>query len=361
MKYPIGQLDFDKDYSSFADLSKAIYGAKAVTDENLYRWLFEHNIYNPPGSHFLHVAKDGSKVVASDCLMPVPLRIKGKRYLAAWSIKTMTHPDYRRQGIFRAMTEYNIQKAKDTGIDIILGFANANSFPGYEKFGWDVLVERRAVIRPLDIRSILAKHKFLTPIAGIGNALYRIYDGRKLAALKEKAGQYASDILNILPKSAKDIWQRVQSGFPILVEREGQYLEWRYNQRPRQDYKYVTARGREKTESLLIFRISRANNSCIIIDYVGPPQSRTLPALFFKTIRYCLDNKVRYIINSSGSAFDSYLIDNLGFKHLSSPLANNMFIACRLNKSIDLKTLQDETNWFYSYGDSELDIDLQPR
>lgn len=361
MKYPIAQLDFNKDFSSFADLSKAIYGAKAVNDENLYRWLFEQNIYNPPGSHLLHVAKDGSRVIASDCLMPVPLRIKGTRYLAAWSIKTMTHPDYRRQGIFRAMTEYNIQKAKDTGIDIILGFANANSFPGYEKFGWDVLVERGAVIRPLDIRSILAKRKFPAPIASIGNALYRIYDRRKLATIRERAEQYASDIFNKLPQSANDIWPRSQSGFPIMVEREGPYLEWRYNQRPRQDYKYVTARGREKTESLLIFRISRANNSCIIIDYVGPPQSLTLPSLFFKTICYCLDNKVRYIINSSGSVFDSYLIENFGFKHLSSPLANNMFIARRLNKSIDLQTLRDETNWFYSYGDSELDIDLQPQ
>lgn len=360
MKFPISQLDFDRDFASFADLNLAIYGAKAVTDESVYRWLFLHNHYNPGGRHFLNVAKDGAKVVASDCLLPVPLRILGKNYLAAWSIKTMTHPDYQRQGIFRAMTEFNISQAKAAGIDIILGFANANSFPGYEKFGWDVLVERRAVIRPLDIRSTLAKRKILLPMAGIANAVYKVYDRRRINGLREKAGMYATDMASKLPKSGKDIWPRLQSGFPILVAREGEYLEWRYNQRPRQDYKYIIARGREKTESLLIIRTSAATKSCIIIDYVGPSQSDTMAALIFKTMRYCQDSKLRYIINSSGSVFDSLLTENFGFKYLSAPLANNMFIACRLNDSIDLEALKKETNWFYSYGDSELDIDLQP-
>jgi hypothetical protein len=74
-----------------------------------------------------------------------------------------------------------------------------------------------------------------------------------------------------------------------------------------------------------------------------------------------LQNDIRYLINSSGSVFDNHLNDHYGFKYLTTPMANNMFIACRLNESIDLRTLQLETNWFYSYGDSELDIDLQPR
>lgn len=360
MRYPITQLDFGKDFASFVDLSRAIYGNRAVTDEAMYRWLFEDNIYNPQGQHFFHVAKDGDKVVASDCLMPVPIVIQGHKYLAAWSIKTMTHPDYQRQGIFKAMTENNIARAKELGIDLILGFANANSFPGYKKFGWDILVERKAVLRPLDIKASLAKRKLLKPLAGLCNSLYRFLDGRRISALG-KGVNYSTDIYNEAPESSQSIWRRMEPTFSVLVQRDHQYLSWRYNQRPRQDYKFVLARGKEQPEAMLIFRISHKNNSCIVIDYVGTPKSQALPALLYKTIRYCLDNNARYIINSSGSVFDDYLTQHFGFRYLTTPVENNMFIACRLNQSIPLEALKAETNWFYSYGDSELDIDLTPR
>ena len=127
MKYPISQLDFERDFASFVDLSRAIYGDKAVTDEAMFRWLFERTS-TTPGSHFFHVAKDGDRVVASDCLMPVPIQIEGKHYLAAWSIKTMTHPDYQRQGIFRAMTEHNIARARGIGHRRHPGLCQFNSY-----------------------------------------------------------------------------------------------------------------------------------------------------------------------------------------------------------------------------------------
>ena len=61
MKYPISQLDFQRDFTSFIELSQAIYGERAVTDQALYQWLFADNIYNPNGNHLFHVARDGDK------------------------------------------------------------------------------------------------------------------------------------------------------------------------------------------------------------------------------------------------------------------------------------------------------------
>lgn len=359
MKFPITQLDFDKDFPSFVDLSMAIYGDKAVTDIELYKWLFAENIFNPQGNHFFHVAKDGDKVIASDCLLPIPLVIHGQDYMAAWSIKTMTHPDYQRQGIFRAMTEHNIAKAKELGIDIILGFANANSFPGYEKFGWDVLVERKAVIRPLDIRRTLAKRRFIKPFAGLGNSMFRFVDSRRLAAMRRETQGYVTEISRSMPDAIDQIWPGMISAFPVMVKRNKEYLNWRLNRRPRHDYHFVLASFQDNPESMLIFRLNPSNGSCIIIDYVGPHQEKALSAVLLASIEHCLTKNIRYIFNSSGSRFDDILINN-GFKSLPTQLTNNMFIARRLNDSIDLEMLRNEKNWFYSYSDSELDIDLQP-
>jgi len=148
--------------------------------------------------------------------------------------------------------------------------------------------------------------------------------------------------------------------FYHLIERDSAYLDWRYKQRPQQDYRFVIAGDNDKPEAILVFRTCEANGYCIIIDYIGLPESQAIPILVFCTIKYCLEHNMRCILSSSGSLFDSFLTKNCGFKYLASSLENNMFIACRINDSIDLQTLKEEANWFYSYGDSELDIDLQP-
>lgn len=357
MKYPITPLDFARDFDSFVQLSRAIYGDNAVTDQDMYRWLAPGNIYNPGGQHLFHVAKDGDKVVASDCLQPAPLIIKGKRYLAAWSIKTMTHPDYRRQGIFTAMTQFNIAKARETGVDVILGFANANSFPGYKKFGWDVLFERRAVLRPLDIREPLRRKIKLNVAATLLNSGFRAWDSLRRGRTKIHTISHHNQV----PQESQALWPAMEEDFPVLVERVWSYLDWRYNQRPRHDYQALLAKKKNKPAGLLIYRFRAANSSCILVDYVGPADLAVICDLMLALAEISLKHNIRYIISSSGETFDTLLEKKLHFRRLAAPMANNMFIACILNPQLDRDALAETANWFYSYGDSELDIDLQPR
>lgn len=357
MQYPVSQLDFQGDFSGFVQLSQSIYGKRAVTNKEMYQWLFAKNIYNPHGIHLLHIAKDKDKVIASDGLIPIPFIIAGKRYLAAWSVKTMTHPDYQRQGVFRGMTEYSLARAKELGIQLILGFANSNSYPGYAKFGWDFLMRRQAIIRPLDIKASLAKRPLLRPLATLGNTLFQSIDHRRIAALEREAGSVNTVILPAAPPAIQGIWPEMKDSFALLVERDYPYFHWRYNLRPGQDYRFVLALDGEKTVAMLIFR-ETSRGACIIVDYLGPSRSPGLPALLLATIKFCRQKALRHILNSSGRVFDNYL-RKFGFKPLGTDLANNMLIACPLG-DVDLAPLRSEDNWFFSYGDSELDIDLQP-
>ena len=358
MKYAIAPLDFESDFDSFINLSKLIYGDNAVTDKDMYKWLAEENIFTPGHSHLFHVAKDKDVVVASDFLQPVPLRIKDKSYLAAWSIKTMTHPEYRRQGIFAAMTEHNIHKARETGVDVILGFANASSFPGYKKFGWDVLFERRAVVRPLDISRPLKQKLKLAPLASALNAAFRAWD-----SLRRKKIKATLDITpeTEMPQEAGKLWEEMKKEFPVLIERTPKYLDWRYIQRPRHDYQILAARHEQQLKGLLIFRYRQSNQSCILIDYIGPLEKDTICQLVHFLVEACIDKGIRYIISSSGETFDTLLEKHMHFKRLATAMANNMFIACIINPELQANMLSQANDWFYGYGDSELDIDLQPR
>lgn len=357
MGYTISPLEFNRDFVSFAELCRAIYRDAGTADIDMYQWLFPGNIFNPQGAHFLHVAREGGRVIASDGLIPVPLRVGEKKCLAAWSVKTMTHPDYQRRGIFRALTEYSLARAKALGIDLILGFANANSYPGYEKFGWKFLFQRQAVLRPLDIEKSLSNRSLLKPLARFGNSLYRSWDRRRLSSLARKAEGVDTVVLPEAPPLISAIWQQMPGSFSILVERDYPYINWRYNRRPRQDYRFVLAEKVGQPLALLVFRVT-SRRFCYLIDYLGPVESEALPALLFRTIQFCRQHSIRLILSSCGCAFDNRL-QEYGFKTLPGRLTNNMLIAFPLGDQ-DLTLLTAEEAWFFSYGDSELDIDLPP-
>lgn len=356
MSYPILRLDFDRDFAGYVRLSQAVYGARAVTDPALYRWLFEDNPFNP-AEHFFHIAKDGPEVIASDGLVPIPLAIEGKNYLAAWSIKTMTHPHYQRQGIFRAITEFGLDRAKTSGLNLVLGFANSQSFPGYEKFGWNLLLERRAVIKPLDIERALLKRFALKSLARAGNSLFRGWDKRRIKALAQESDSFEIAITAVAPSCLDDLWQQMKGAAPVQVIRNCEYIDWRYNRRPHQDYRFALASKCGQPQALLIFR-ETSKKSCLLVDYVGAPQSAALAPLVLCTITHCRERGLQYILSSAGISFDRSL-KLFGFKRLTTALVNNMLIACPLGQ-LALAPLRSENNWFFSYGDSELDIDLQP-
>ncbi|TSJ43193.1 GNAT family N-acetyltransferase [Mucilaginibacter corticis] len=70
-------------------------------------------------------------------LVPTLLWYKGGTILAAQSVDTMTHPDYRGLGLFVKLAEQTYRICGAEGIRLIFGFPNQNSFPGLaNKLGW---------------------------------------------------------------------------------------------------------------------------------------------------------------------------------------------------------------------------------
>jgi len=72
-------------------------------------------------------------------VIPCFLWHRGKVVLAAQSADTMTHPNYRNQGLFVQLAQLTYELCKAEGIQLIFGFPNENSLPGFvDKLGWKV-------------------------------------------------------------------------------------------------------------------------------------------------------------------------------------------------------------------------------
>jgi hypothetical protein len=72
-------------------------------------------------------------------VLPCYFSLQGRVFLAAQSGDTMTHPSHQRAGLFLQLAEKTYALATEKGIELIFGFPNQNSLPGFQKLKWTFL------------------------------------------------------------------------------------------------------------------------------------------------------------------------------------------------------------------------------
>lgn len=71
-------------------------------------------------------------------VMPYLLQYGNTTLLSAQSGDTMTHPAHRNKGLFVRLCQLTIDLCRETGVQLLFGFPNQNSYPGAIKAGWTV-------------------------------------------------------------------------------------------------------------------------------------------------------------------------------------------------------------------------------
>lgn len=89
---------------------------------------------------------DRKSVVAMNGLTPIPVRNKGVISTAWMSCDTATHPNFQGQGFFKRCV-LALEESLSSN-ELIFGFPNQNSMPGFEKLGWKSKNELKLKIAP---------------------------------------------------------------------------------------------------------------------------------------------------------------------------------------------------------------------
>lgn len=424
----ITPIDKEKDFDSFIELCRLSFGEGVTVDKKMYDWYFNQNPYNPPGTNMMYVLKEYSpqfpssdlssndslsanppsvglssdaaaqsvsdlndisssgKIIAADGLFPFELCVNGVTYKAAHSVESMTHPDYKRQGIFRTMTEHSLAKAKEHGLDVVLGLANSNSYGAYEKFGWKTLFEKRIHIRPIHIYTRLRRNLHITLLSGLIAAGYQVYDGVRRIFLARNARGYVAETLGSVPEGAAECFARYKDRYGALIVRDAKYLNYRYDQRPDKKYKTIVIRkkqqAREKEdgahrhvpkeenlraqatqiEGFAVVRVcDLVKNKMLTVAefFCNPDDEQAIHALVKAVVDYGYANGVEYLVLSIGG--DRKIKDVLartGFKLNPKPLLNNMMIAQNVSGRLELDALADEAFWMITQGDGEAELHI---
>jgi GNAT superfamily N-acetyltransferase len=128
--------------------------------------------------HIGFIAYNSQKLaVAFYAVIPCFIYFDKKMILSAQSADTMTHPDHRNKGLFTALAQLTFALCRREGIQLLFGFPNQNSLPGFiNKLGWEKTETMSCFIIPASKfwwDRVFNKLKFL-------NGLYTRYQQRQI-------------------------------------------------------------------------------------------------------------------------------------------------------------------------------------
>jgi len=149
----------------------------------------------------------------------------GGSILVAQAVDAFTHPEWRRHGIFVGLGKVLLDDLGRRGVHITYGIPNKAAMPGHEKLSWVIAHRIPRYVLLLDKTRALQS-----------------YRGSKSRAL---ALRVASSVLSRRKKGVTDdgvsavgapeawaviegLWMEVMAGYEFALDRNREYLSWRY-------------------------------------------------------------------------------------------------------------------------------------
>lgn len=313
------------------------------------QWQF---LENPTNKCFVDIAYDdeNKKAAAIYAVSCVEFMIGNTISIGTQSLDTITDIDYRGKGLFIKLAKDVYNKAIESDASLVYGFPNGNSIYGFKnKLQWTVLDPLPFLIKPLKTKYFTNKIKILSFLPNI-NLSFSKYSNKSSLLLQEKQS---------FPEEVDAIWNKFSRNIDVAIVRDKKYLDWRYIQKPNENYKIVHAYGADNQYlGFVIYAVKEKHNGKIgyimelIYDLDIPKVEHELMDFAVNEIKrknadcilaWCFEHSPNYNI------FKKKLFLNMPEK--LRPI--ELHFGVRSFKTDLNKTVYDRKNWYLSYSDSD--------
>ena len=225
----------------------------------VFDWQFHHNPHSDGRSPFLIGVLD-DRIVALNGFMPVRIRFHHQPVLASWSCDTFVSPAHRGRGFGKELVARVSNAAP-----IMLGY-------GISDMSDPILARQDWMLHPGIV--LLFYHVAEAGITGrfknFGSRLGRIRSSHAPPSSTEITcedhARFSAEV--------DDLWAESRSGYASTVERDLDYLNWKYYQHPLHRYITYAARSHGRLQGLMIARHDPEES--LVADYCGPAQDTYL-------------------------------------------------------------------------------------
>lgn len=325
-------------------------------DAKEWEWRY---LSNPSSLVAISIAEtEHGEVIGQYALQPIPMKVEDRNCLGTLSLDTMTHPDFRNQGMFVKLAEHNYAFARRNGVVLTYGFPNENSRHGFfRRLDWRPLAPAAPVyLRPMKMDSLL-KNRFGSrrTVSLAGRFLQwgwnRLYSAG--------AGKRAS--CDVLPVKEVDprwdhFWNRVSSFIPVGLIRNAAFMRWRYLAHPVFPYALFAAVRDADIVGYVVLRLESRFGMRIghIVDLLAQDE-RAFGDLLHRSLLYFEEN---------GAEIASFLmmprfakaehLGRFGFFRLPARFSpQELYLGVRSHEPSLAPSLSDPDRWYITWGDHD--------
>ncbi len=310
------------DETAILELFKTVHGREL--SEALWEWRF---IKNPGGRAVTRLMFEGNKLVGHYAIVPTLISYQGEAHKAGFSLTTMTHPRYRGRAIFTQLANEVYQNCEQEGFQLIYGFPNANSYYGFtHRLGW----------------------------SGLGHVHGWIIDNEpRIVDLVE---DFVFEELERCGPEIDIFLKRVRDETYVSVPRTAAFVQWRYLEKPGNDYTVYCIRNKEKSlEGLVVYKLFQGSDEVAghIIDFMTIDNPGLIVAIIKRAYDFFRGKGVRKISCwTYNDEVTNRCLESAGYRKIEWP---TYFGVKMLNyMSIDQEKATDIRNWRFTMGDSDV-------
>lgn len=341
---------YDKAYfKKMLDLTKSVYEKNNdICDENF----INHEYFNNPcgdASVTFAIDTENDNLMGQYVIIPINMRCFGNVNQQYLSLNTITNEKYRGKGVFTklACANYNLISEKS---DICYGMPNQNSYPGFvKKLEFKDICDIPLYLKPVSLSVILKS--FIGKSSNIFKILNIFVKPRN--AKTENIIEIDSSKKELVETFCKEI----QDKYPIMVQRDYDFIKYRYLDIPKREYKVYQILENDKPVAMVITRITEVSGikSGMIVDALcANDKDKSLRKLIKHAI-YELYTQGAGLVGSLmlEHTQESKILKSLGFIKCPKFLEPQPFKLIVRNFNNDSR-YYDIKNWFFTMGDYDV-------
>ena len=326
--------------------------------ESIKHWNWEYKD-NPSNRIEIILAIDKENIVGHYAVIPVKMKIKDEINLMSLSLDTMTHKDYRGRGIFPKLASKLYKELGESGISITFGFPNKNSINGFiSKLNWVEISDVPIQILPLNFKNLIYRYfknkAFSNFLGNIFNFMFKLFF--KMKPIKSNNIIKINDFDNRFNK----LWDLAKNEFIIGIVRDKEYLNWRYFQKPEENYIVFAIKSETELKGYITLKIENRFGLKVglIMDILTIPSNISFQNdLITHAIYYFKKNNVDIIsiIMFPHWRYYNTLKSNGFIKMYKVILPEKIYFGARLNNSkLNRQFIMEPKNWYLTWGDTDV-------
>ncbi len=345
------------DEAQILELAQSVYGKTGSLE--YWNWQFKDN---PDGAPILWVAECEGRLVGQYVIIPQRLKVEDQIIMGSLSLDTMTHPDYRRQGIFEVLGRKTYEEARSRGVHITYGLPNQYSYPGFiNKLQWFNICQIPQMNKILNLWSVVEN---LPKVPSLVSRLVGTLED-KIRPKKHHITPYLHlpgvEISRVtsFDDRVDEFWRQASTTRKVMAVRDKRHLNWRYSQKPGDDYVIYQAERANAVLGYIIttvrsVKFGRGNlKAGFIADVLTLPRdegkaiTRALITAAINELRKQQADVVSCCMLKE--TLYHQVLKRMGFWHRPW-----LPLGARLNSTkVSKEMLQDHKNWFFTMGDSD--------